>query len=36
MQTNNKRVEILAPAGNFEVFKSAIASGCDALYIAGK
>ena len=36
MQTNNKRVEILAPSGNFEVFKSAIASGCDALYIAGK
>ena len=32
----NKKVEILAPAGNIEVFKSAIAAGCNAIYLAGK
>lgn len=32
----NHKVEILAPAGNFEVLKSAIATGCDAVYLAGK
>lgn len=31
-----RNIEILAPAGNMEVFKSAIASGCDAIYLAGK
>lgn len=31
-----RKVEILAPAGNQEVFKYAIAAGCDAVYVAGK
>ena len=29
-------MEILAPAGNFEIFKAAIQAGCDAVYISGK
>lgn len=32
----NNNIELLAPAGSFEVLKAAINSGCDALYIAGK
>lgn len=35
-QVNNKRIEILAPAGNNDVFKSAISAGCNAIYLAGK
>lgn len=29
-------MEILAPAGNLEIFKVAIQAGCDAVYISGK
>ena len=29
-------MELLAPAGSFDVLKAAIASGCDAVYLAGK
>lgn len=32
----NKNVEILSPAGDFECLKSAIAGGCNAVYLAGK
>lgn len=31
-----KKVELLAPAGNMEVLKAAVAAGCDAVYLAGK
>ena len=30
-----KRPEILAPAGNFDSLKAAIAAGCDAVYLGG-
>lgn len=30
-----KRVEILAPAGNFECLKAAVMAGCDAVYLGG-
>ncbi len=33
---NNKPVELLAPAGNFEIFKGIINLGCDAVYFGGK
>lgn len=33
---NNKEVELLAPAGNFEIFKEVIQLGCDAVYFGGK
>ncbi len=33
---NNKPVELLAPAGNFEIFKGIITLGCDAVYFGGK
>lgn len=33
---NNQEVELLAPAGNFEIFKKVIKSGADAVYIGGK
>ncbi|ASA25446.1 peptidase U32 family protein [Paenibacillus donghaensis] len=32
---NGKEVELLAPAGTFEIFKEVIASGCDAVYFGG-
>lgn len=31
-----KRPELLAPAGNMESLKAAIAAGCDAVYLSGK
>lgn len=33
---NNKELELLAPAGNFEIFKGIINLGCDAVYFGGK
>lgn len=33
---NDKPVELLAPAGNFETFKGIITLGCDAVYFGGK
>jgi putative protease len=33
---NRKQVELLAPAGNFEIFKEVIELGCDAVYFGGK
>lgn len=33
---NNKEVELLAPAGTFEIFKKVIKSGADAVYFGGK
>ena len=33
---NDKEVELLAPAGNFEIFKAVITSGADAVYLGGK
>ena len=33
---NNKEIELLAPAGNFEIFKGIINLGCDAVYFGGK
>lgn len=32
----NKKIELLAPAGSFEVLKVAIQAGADAVYLAGK
>ncbi|MDF2802249.1 MAG: family peptidase [Anaerocolumna sp.] len=33
---NNREVELLAPAGNFEIFKEVIRLNCDAVYFGGK
>lgn len=33
---NEQEVELLAPAGNFEIFKQVINSGADAVYFGGK
>lgn len=33
---NNKEVELLAPAGTFEIFQKVINSGADAVYFGGK
>lgn len=33
---NGSPVELLAPAGTFEIFKSVIAANCDAVYLGGK
>ncbi|MGL5313572.1 MAG: peptidase U32 family protein [Peptostreptococcaceae bacterium] len=33
---NNQEVELLAPAGNFEIFKKVINTGADAVYLGGK
>ncbi|MDV4151130.1 U32 family peptidase [Clostridium sp. AL.422] len=33
---NNQEIELLAPAGNFEIFKEIIKSGADAIYLGGK
>lgn len=33
---NNQEVELLAPVGNFEIFKEVIHSGADAVYLGGK
>ena len=35
MKENNKKVEILAPAGSFESFMAAINAGADAVYAGG-
>lgn len=31
-----KNVELLAPAGNFEIFESIVQSKCDAIYLGGQ
>ena len=33
---NGKEVELLAPAGNIEIFKEIVKANCDAIYIGGK
>ncbi len=33
---NNKEIELLAPAGTFEIFEKVIHSGADAIYLGGK
>lgn len=33
---NNKKVELLAPAGTMETFKSMVKANCDAIYLGGK
>lgn len=33
---NETAVELLAPAGNFDIFKKVIQLGCDAVYFGGK
>ena len=33
---NNKEIELLAPAGTFEIFEKIIYSGADAIYFGGK
>lgn len=33
---NNKKVELLAPAGTMETFKSMVKAKCDAIYLGGK
>jgi putative protease len=33
---NNKEIELLAPAGTFEIFEKIIHSGADAVYLGGK
>lgn len=35
-KTNRKKIELLAPAGSYEIFKVAIEAGADAVYLAGK
>ena len=31
----NKKVELLSPAGSYEIFKAVINAGADAVYLAG-
>lgn len=33
---NNKKVELLAPAGTMEIFRSIVKANCDAIYLGGK
>ena len=33
---NGKKIELLAPAGNMEIFRSVVNANCDAIYIGGK
>lgn len=33
---NGKKIELLAPAGNMEIFKSVVKANCDAIYLGGK
>lgn len=33
---NNKKIELLAPAGNFEIFLGIVDSKCDAIYFGGQ
>ncbi len=33
---NNKKVELLAPAGTMEIFRSMVKAKCDAIYLGGK
>lgn len=35
MYTDNKKVELLAPAGSIEALKASVNAGCDAVYIGG-
>ncbi|MBR2595468.1 MAG: peptidase, partial [Solobacterium sp.] len=30
-----KKIELLAPAGNMDALKAAVAAGCDAVYLGG-
>lgn len=32
---NNRKIELLAPAGNFDIFKDVVDSKCDAIYFGG-
>lgn len=32
----DKKIELLAPAGNFEIFEGIVDSGCDAIYFGGQ
>ena len=36
MHTKMHKMEVLAPAGNLEIFKSVIDAGADAVYFGGK
>lgn len=36
MRTNTERIELLAPAGNFEKLEITVHFGADAIYLAGK
>jgi putative protease len=33
---NNKKIELLAPAGNMEIFRNVVKANCDAIYLGGK
>ena len=33
---NNKKVELLAPAGTMEIFRNVVKANCDAIYLGGK
>ena len=33
---NDKKIELLAPAGNLDIFKGIVGSGCDAIYFGGQ
>ena len=32
---NNKKLELLAPAGSYEIFKAVLHAGADAVYVGG-
>ena len=36
MEANKKKVELLAPAGNYEALTGAFAAGADAVYLGGE
>lgn len=36
MQSNRKKIELLAPAGSIEALKAAVENGADAVYLGGK
>lgn len=36
MRTNNRQIEVLAPAGSMECLKAAILNGADAVYLGGE
>jgi len=35
-QFRDQKIELLAPAGNFEIFKAIVETGCDAIYFGGQ